>query len=152
MEIQDKKPASKGEVKWITDRSRGHLISRRRTVFLSVVLDTFYYSLWCWYTDGGPVLEGLLSLFSHFPSHSLDATRAGIEDRPASRSAVTPPPCDTINTRLSSFAIVLTPYLIHIYTRQRALVDARARPNFLVSLSHSFSLSMQIVQAELRSQ
>ena len=52
----------KREIEWITDISRGHLISRRRTVFLSVVLDTFYYSLWCWYTDEGPVLSLSLSL------------------------------------------------------------------------------------------
>lgn len=127
------KTASKIEKEWISI-SRGHLISRRRSIFFPIVLDTFYYSLWCWYTDRGSVLEGLLSPFTFsilFSQHNSRRYR-----RQTGQLAAAPPLCDTINTQLYSFAIMLTPYLIHTYMETHALarIHVRACTNFLVFL------------------
>lgn len=60
----------------VTGISRGHPISRQRTVFArSSSILSITYSLWCWYTDRGPVLDGLLSPFAFPVSFSRRSSR-----------------------------------------------------------------------------
>jgi len=74
-----------------------------------------------------------ISLFSLAPFNPFprDSRRARMEGRPASRSAVAPPPCDTINTRLSLLFLSLSLSFLLSFS-------------FYHSLSRSLSLSLSL--------
>lgn len=139
------KTASKTEEEWISI-SRGHLISRRRSIFFPIVLDTFYYSLWCWYTDGGPVLEGLLSPFTFSISFSQHNSRRYRRQTGQVGGCSTPVRHDQYATLLFCYrAHPLSHSHIHGDTCARARVSARVHQLSRFPLPHSFPLSMHVV-------
>lgn len=95
-------------------RSRRHTSRRRRSPYLVEGLRA-----------RSPFSPLPFPPFNPFPR---DSRRARMEGRPASRSAVAPPPCDTINTRLSLLSLSLSLSLLLSF-----------------SFYHSLSLSLSLV-------